>query len=118
MTFDSLDSWWWPYLFMTLAAVLPTAVWRWIGVFASGRIEEESEWLVFVRAMATALVAAVISKLILFPTGGLAETPVWLRLSAAALGFGVYKGIGDRVIWGVIAAEVALISGALWLGVF
>ena len=46
---------------------------------------EDSDILVLVRAIATALVAAVIGNLICFPSGALAAAPVALRLGAAAL---------------------------------
>ncbi|MEM1045604.1 MAG: AzlD domain-containing protein [Pseudomonadota bacterium] len=111
-----IDAWWWPYLFVLLVGFLPTEIWRVIGVFLAGDLEENSPILVWVRAVATALVAAVIAKLVLFPTGALATTPVALRVGAAATGFAVFKFSGDRVAAGVIAAEAILIGGWLMLG--
>ena len=34
MYYDSFDVWWWPFAFILLSGILPTAVWRWAGVFA------------------------------------------------------------------------------------
>ncbi len=116
--FDSYEFWWWPYLFILLIGWLPTDFWRVLGVLFAGNIDENSKMLVFVRAIATALVAAVISKLILFPAGSLAETPPELRIVAAAAGFAMFNLAGKRIVVGILVAETILIGGAWWLGVF
>jgi branched-subunit amino acid transport protein len=113
MTWHSLTDWWWPYLFILLAGWMPTYVWRVIGVFIGGRVREESEALVIVRAVATALVAGVIAQMILYPSGALAESSVVLRIVAAAVGFLAYLTLGRRVIVSVIAGEAVLIAGLL-----
>lgn len=111
MTWQSLSDWWWPYVFILLAGWLPTDIWRFIGVFIGGRVKEDSEALVAVRAVATALVAGVIAQLILYPSGALANSSVYLRLVAAAAGFLAYMFLGRRVIISVIVAEAVLIAG-------
>ena len=60
----------WPYLFIAIAGFLATDLWRFLGVFLSARIGEESEILRWVRAVATALVAGLVTRLIVFPVGG------------------------------------------------
>lgn len=111
MTFDAIDAWWWPYLFILVAGWLATDSWRFLGVYLGGRIAEDSDLLVLVRAMATALVAAVIGNLIVFPTGALASTPVILRAVAAMLGFVAYLCLGKRILLGIVVAEVVLLAG-------
>ncbi len=113
MTFSSYDTWWWPYLFILLAGWLPTNMWRYLGVYLAGNIDENSETLVFVRAIATALMAAVIAKLVLYPEGALAASSQWLRISAAALGFIAYWFSAKKVYVGVLVGEAVLISGML-----
>lgn len=115
MTFHALSAWWWPYVFILLAGWLPTDIWRYLGVIMGRGMSEESEILVFVRAVATALVAAVIARLIFFPSGALAASPIALRLVAAAVGFGGYLLLGKRVIVGVALAEAVLIAGLYML---
>ena len=66
---------WWPYAFILLAGWLPTDVWRWIGVASAGRVDESSRLISLARAVATALVAAVIARLVFYPTGFLASVP-------------------------------------------
>lgn len=111
MTWQSLTDWWWPYLFILLAGWLPTDIWRFIGVLIGGRVREDSEALVVVRAIATALVAGVIAQLILYPSGSLAESSIFLRIGAAAAGFASYLYLGRSIIVSVVVAEIILVCG-------
>ncbi|PZO79445.1 MAG: branched-chain amino acid transport [Mesorhizobium amorphae] len=113
MTFTSIDAAWWPYLFILLAGSLATNLWRYIGVMLGGRIGEDSEALVMVRTLATALVAGVIANLIVFPSGALADAPLWLRVDASLAGFGTYLAFGKRMLAGIIVGEVILVGGML-----
>ena len=113
MTFYSVDAWWWPFLFILIAGWAATDGWRLLGVRLSGRLSEDSDLLVAVRCLATALVAAVIGNLIVFPSGALAETSVALRIFAAGAGFAAYLIAGKRMLIGVVVAEAVLIAGLL-----
>lgn len=108
------ESWWAPYLFIAIAGWLATDLWRWFGVLAGNRLKEDSEALYWVRAVATSLVMAVTAKLIVFPTGTLETTPLWLRIGAAALGFLAFLLAGQRVIVGV-AVPIVLLAGGLFV---
>ena len=108
MSFDGL----WPYIFIAIAGWLATDLWRWAGVLAGNRIDENSEVLNWVRAVATALVAAVIAKLIFFPTGTLETSPLWLRLGAVVFGgLCFFFGGRYRQIMGIAAAIAFLAAG-------
>ncbi len=111
MTFTSIDSVWWQYFFILFAGWFATDMWRYMGVYFGGRIREDSDAIVFVRCVATALVAAVIGNLIVFPSGELAATPMWLRIGAAAAGFGVYLYAGRNILLSIIVAEIVLLTG-------
>lgn len=111
------DTWWWPYVMILVAGWLATDIWRWLGVFASGRMREDSEVMVFVRCVATALVAGVIAKLILFPTGALDNAPIALRIGAAACGFAAFFASRQKVVVGVAVGEIVLVGGWLLLGI-
>lgn len=113
MAIDAIAEGWGSYLFILAAGILPTIVWRWAGVLAAGRLDENSEIFIWVRCVATALVAGVIARLILFPTGALTDAPVALRLLAVCAGFAAFKLAGERILVGVLAAEIVLIGG--WL---
>ena len=118
LTFDSLDAPWWPYLFILIAGTLATEIWRWIGLVAGGRLRQDSETLIWVKAVATALVAGVVGQLIVFPSGELAATPVALRIAAAALGWVAYWFVRKSVLVGVLTAEAVLFAGWLSLNRF
>ena len=66
----------WPYVVIIVAGWLATDFWRWMGVLAGNRLQEGSEALNWVRAVATALVMAVTAKLVVFPTGALEASPL------------------------------------------
>lgn len=115
MSFASFDTWWWPYLFILIAGALATDIWRFLGVLVGGRMREDSQSLVLVRCVATALVAGVISQLILYPTGELASSPMWLRAGSAILGFAAFLLSGQRILIGVLVGEALLLAGLLIL---
>ena len=110
MTFEAFDTWWWPYIFILVAGWLATDAWRFMGVYLGGRIAEDSEILVLVRCVATALVAAVIGNLIVFPSGELANTSLVLRVGAVAAGFAAYLIFRKRVLVGILVAEIVLLT--------
>ncbi|WP_048646280.1 AzlD domain-containing protein [Nitratireductor soli] len=111
MSFGALDAWWWPYVFILAAGWLATDSWRFLGVYLGGKMSEDSDILVFVRCVATALVAAVIANLVVFPGGALAGSPLALRIGAAAIGFAAYLAAGKRMIVGIVSAEAVLLAG-------
>ncbi len=115
--YESFDTWWWPYLFIAIAGWLATDIWRWLGVLVGNRLSEESAALTWVRAVATALVAGVIAKLILYPTGALQETPVLIRLIAVSVGFAAFLIAGKRIWVGIAVSLAFLIGGQLLLAI-
>lgn len=116
VTYDALDAAWWPYLFILLAGILPTNIWRWLGVNFAGRLRDDSEWILLARAVANALVAGVIMRLILFPTGALVEIPVWIRLVAVGLSLVLYFGFWRNLLVAVLVGGVSLVGLALLNG--
>ncbi len=105
----------WPFIVILVAGWLATDLWRWLGVVAGNRLQEGSEALHWVRAVATSLVMAVTAKLVVFPTGVLESSPLWLRLTAAGLGFAAFLLSGQRVIVGVVVPLAILGAGLVWL---
>jgi len=105
----------WPYLMLILVGFLPNEMWRVLGLGLARGLDEDSEMLVWVRAVATAVLAGVIGKLILFPAGALTGIPASVRIGAACLGLLVFFLVRRSVFAGVAAGEAALVIGA---GVF
>lgn len=105
----------WVYVVIIIGGWLATDIWRWLGVLAGNRLDDDSEALKWVRAVATALVMAVTAKLVVFPTGTLEATPLWLRLGAAGLGFAAFLASGERIIVGVLVSLGLLALGIAYL---
>jgi hypothetical protein len=104
----------WPYLLVVAAGFLPTEVWRSLAVLLARDLDEQSEWLIFVRAVATAIIAGVVARLVLLPSGDLITVPLAVRLAAMAVGLGVFFFIYRSLLVGVIAGEAVLVAGAWW----
>ncbi|MEJ8573426.1 AzlD domain-containing protein [Microbaculum marinum] len=104
----------WPYLFIVLAGFAATDLWRILGVFLSARIDEDSEVLLWVRAVATALVAGLVARLVIYPVGDLASTALTVRLAAAAIGIATFFIVRRNMLAGILAGEAALLA-AVWL---
>jgi Branched-chain amino acid transport protein (AzlD) len=103
-----------PYLVLIAAGFLPNEVWRMLGIVVAHGLDEGSELVVWVRAVATGLLAGVVAKIILFPPGGLADVGLAVRLTAIAIGFLAFLSVRRSVFVGVLAGEAALILGAFW----
>ncbi len=116
LTFFGLSQPWWPYLFILLAGWLPTDIWRYLGVFSAGRMSERSPGIALVRAVATALVAAVIARLVLYPGGTLEEVATAWRVGAVGVGFGIYLCTGRSIVTGILASQAVLLTGAWQAG--
>jgi Branched-chain amino acid transport protein (AzlD) len=102
-----------PYLALVLVGFLPNEIWRLLGIVIARGLDEDSELLVWVRAVATAVLAGVIAQLILLPPGALSGVPLLVRLGAVALGFLAFLAVRRSVFVGVLIGEIALIVGAL-----
>lgn len=103
----------WPYLVVILFGFLPSEIWRWTAVFLVRGLSEEAEILVWVRAVATALLAGVVAKLLLTPSGALAVVPVWGRWGALGAGILAFFVFRKSMMAGVIIGEVVLIGTAM-----
>ena len=61
------------YLTLLLAGVLANECWRWLGVAVGSRLDLGGQPFLWVRAVALALVAGLVSRMMLFPVGALGE---------------------------------------------
>lgn len=104
------------YLLLAVGlAFVANDLWRVLGAVLSARLDEDSGAFAWVRMVATALVAGLVTKLILAPAGGLALAPLWLRLAAVGCGVAAYAVSRRSLALGVAAGEAALIAGAALL---
>ncbi|HEY6702810.1 MAG TPA: AzlD domain-containing protein [Xanthobacteraceae bacterium] len=105
------------YALLLLVGFLPNEIWRMLGLLVARGIDEDSEFFVWARAVAIAVLAGVIAKIILLPPGTLASVPLSIRLGAIACGFAAFLALRRSVFAGVAAGEVVLMLGALAHGI-
>ena len=72
-----------PYLALVLVGFLPNEVWRVFGLVLVRGLNEDSQIVVWVRAVATAILAGVLAQLVMTTTGALAAIPLFVRIGAA-----------------------------------
>ena len=102
-----------PYVALILVGFLPNEIWRWLGVLFARRIDEGSEILIWVRAVATAVLAGVIAQLIFEPPGALASTHLAVRLAGIAAGFVGFMAFRKSVLAGIVVGQAVLVLGTL-----
>jgi len=108
---------WNALLVLLLAGFLPNEAWRMLGLWlGGGGVDESSELLVWVRAVATAILAGVIAQILVAPPGALASVPGWLRYAAVAAGFAAFILTRRSIFAGVICGELVMLAGKWWLG--
>lgn len=104
--------------FLLLAVVfafVANDMWRWVGVVLSDRIHESSPLFAWIRMVATALVAGLVAKFIVAPSGGLAAAPMWLRLAAVGLGLAAYAAGRRSLALGVGCGALTLVIGVYFM---
>jgi branched-subunit amino acid transport protein len=101
---------------LVFAGFLPNEIWRQLGLVFGGGVDGGSELLVWVRAVATAILAGVIAQILVSPPGALASVPDWLRYASVAVGFAAFIVSRRSTLAGVICGEVLMLGGKWWLG--
>ena len=107
---------WSALIVLVVAGFLPNEVWRMLGLWFGGGVDEGSEWLVWVRAVATAILAGVIAQILILPPGALASVPGWLRCAAVIAGLIAFLLARRSIFVGVAAGEIVMLVGKWWLG--
>jgi hypothetical protein len=105
-----------PYLALILVGFLPNEVWRVLGLMLVRGLDEDSEVIVWVRAVATAMLAGVLAQLILASSGALAAIPVGVRIGAAFAGLLAFLLARRSVFVGVVTGVAAIVAGAWTFG--
>lgn len=101
---------------LLFAGFLSNEAWRVLGLVIGGGVDESSEFLVWVRAVAAAILAGVIAQILISPPGALATVPGGVRYGAVAAGITVFLATRKSVFAGVIAGEAVVLAGKWWMG--
>ena len=96
-----------PWLALLVGALV-TYLWRGLGVLLSGRISPDGAAIQWVGCVAYALLAALVARMIVLPSGALAEVALWIRLAAAGAGALAFVALRGNVIAGVAAGVATL----------
>ena len=96
------------------AGCATTYVWRFAGVYLAERTDPHSEILRWVRAVATALVAALVARIIFSPPELLGVAALEARLAAMALGVAGFYVFRKHTGAGVAIAVAGLLVSS-WL---
>lgn len=97
-----------------LIALLAHEPWRWLGLVLGRNVQVDSQVFLWVRAVATSLVAGLVMRLVLFPAGALANVSLTIRLAAFAGAIGIFFAAG-RSLGAGVAGGAALLLAAIAL---
>jgi hypothetical protein len=98
------------YLTLLVAGFLANECWRWLGVAAGSRLDLGGQPFLWVRAVTLALVAGLVSRMVLFPAGALANVPAAIRLGAFAGGIALYFLARRNLAVGLVGGAVLLMT--------
>jgi branched-subunit amino acid transport protein len=103
-----LADWVWPFVLMTAGAGV-TYAWRALGVVLAGRIDARGAVFDWVSCVAYALLAGLISRMILLPAGPLEQTDAAHRLLSAGLALAIFFLARRSILLGVLAGVGTLV---------
>ncbi len=98
------------WLTLAVAGTAANEIWRISGVWLSRGVDPESPVILWVKDISTALVAALIARLLLQPIGPLASISGGVRLIAFATGVAAYFLSRRRLAIGLACAEAAFFA--------
>ncbi len=107
---------WGGYLPFFVAGFLACEPWRWAGVLLGRGLDPQSEVFIWARAVSSAIVAGLVSRIVVFPTGALAAMSVPTRYGAAAVGIAAFFAFRKSLGAGVVAGTLALLGGYFTIG--
>jgi branched-subunit amino acid transport protein len=102
-----------PWAFL-LVSVLATTLPRALGAVAAGRVDPNSRVFEWVTAIAYAMAMGLAVRLLLLPTGPLADTSIADRLIAAGVALAVFFIMRKRFIYGFVASAVVFWALQFW----
>jgi branched-subunit amino acid transport protein len=103
---------------LTLACILATYFWRAMAVVLSGRLTLESELFRWVECVAYAMVAGLMMRIVLLPSGVLAASSVTDRVIGCLIALAVYRLLKRNLLAGMGAGVAYFIAAAYWRGVY
>jgi branched-subunit amino acid transport protein len=94
-------------LTLLLLGALVTYVWRGVGAALGSRLDPQGEMARWITCVSYALLAGLIARIIITPSGGLAETPIVARIAALAIAYAAMRLSGGSLLTGVLGGSVS-----------
>ncbi len=96
----------WIWLTLAIAGTAANDIWRMAGVWLSRGADPQAPWMLWVKDVSTALVAALVARMLLVPTGELAAIGSAVRFLAFGAGVAAYVLSRKNLAIGLACAEV------------
>ena len=93
---------------LVAGAILATYLWRFLGTLFSRRINPDGALFQWVTCVSYAMLAGLISRMVLIPVGTLVAVPLWIRVIGIVVGLAVF----------FLARRMVLVGVGAGLGVF
>lgn len=110
---SGLGSGWGTAALIVVIAILAHEPWRWLGLYVGRDLDIDGEVFRWVRAVATAMVAGLVMRLLIYPAGALAGVPLTLRFVAFAAGIGLFYAARRNLAAGAAGGALVLLLGGL-----
>lgn len=96
-----------------ILAFIATFMWRFLGVMLANRIKTDSFLMIWINALAYAMVAGVLMLILVYPSGILSTTPLDYRLGA--LFAGLICMLITKILWLSILVGMNSFALAMYL---
>jgi branched-subunit amino acid transport protein len=100
---------------LVLACGAATYLWRGLAVAISGRLDPDTAAFRWIACVAFAMIAGLVVRMLIAPTGALAETTLFERLLGSAAALGAYFWLTRRNLFAGVVAGAAAIWLSKWL---
>lgn len=88
-------------------SAIATYVWRVCGVVVGSRLRADSALFQWLSCVAYALLAGLMSRVLVFPAGVLAETSLFARVISMLFGFLLFAMLGRHVLFATLGAAIS-----------
>jgi branched-subunit amino acid transport protein len=96
-----------------IVGAVATYFWRGFGVAIGGRLDPDGALFEWFASVAYAILAALVVRLVVFPSGELGEIPLAVRLAACGASLAAYFGLGRNLFAGCFAGA-CIVAAAAW----
>ena len=101
-------------LILLVLALAGTFLLRALGVVGAGHLDQKSALFRWVGCVAFAIAAGIMAKILVLPSGVLADAALAARLGGVALGVAIFFLAGRRILFGLGGGLAAFLVTDLW----